>query len=317
MMRTVSSAMASCACSVDAPMWCVPITPASEERSATAPMPPDGSPANTSSPARMPRSRTASYSAAWSTTSARAVLMKYEPGRSASSTPRSIRPRVAASAPRGRSARRTPRPPPPATPTCDRHAQRRRARGASATGGSRPPRACRRRAARRATSCPMRPSPTSPSVRPNRPRALLYSALFQRPALRSAALAGMRRSSARMQAEGQLGDGDGVLARAVGHVDAARARPPPRRSCCSPRPRGRRGRAIRSSAAAPTAVLLTTSTLASLVRSRRLERRPFQVGSYSTWQPARRSDIHPALPNVSAMRTLMEDSGQIAGATPR
>ena len=55
--------------------------------------------------------------------------------------------------------------------------------------------------ARPSTSCPMRPSPTSPSVRPNRPRALLYSALFQRPALRSAALAGMRRSSASISAK--------------------------------------------------------------------------------------------------------------------
>src|SRR5262249_19203296 len=32
-----------------------------------------------------------SYSAAWSTTSTRAVLMKYDPGRRAASTPRSIR----------------------------------------------------------------------------------------------------------------------------------------------------------------------------------------------------------------------------------
>ena len=54
------------------------------------------------------------------------------------------------------------------------------------------------------------------------PRAFEYSFLFHLPARSSATLSGMRRSSARISAERQLGDRDRVLARAVRDVDAAR-----------------------------------------------------------------------------------------------
>ena len=44
-------------------------------------------------------------------------------------------------------------------------------------------------------SCPIRPTPISPSVRPKMPGALLYSFLFHRPCLRSLTLSGIRLSS--------------------------------------------------------------------------------------------------------------------------
>ena len=92
------------------------------------------------------------------------------------------------------------------------------------SGGSRRRRRSRTPAARRITSCAMLPSPSRPSVRPHRPRAFEYSFLFHLPARSSATLSGMRRSSASISANVELGDRDRVLARAVGHVDAARRR---------------------------------------------------------------------------------------------
>ena len=52
--------------------------------------------------------------------------------------------------------------------------------------------------ARLTSSAAMLPSPTTPRVRPYRPRALLNSPLAQRPSRRAATLSGMRRSSAAM-----------------------------------------------------------------------------------------------------------------------
>src|ERR1035437_10139435 len=80
-MRTVSSAIAFCACSVEAPTWCVPMTAGRRAiPSSKVPVPPAGSFAKTSRPARSPFSAMAASRAGWSTTSPRLVFTKKAPG---------------------------------------------------------------------------------------------------------------------------------------------------------------------------------------------------------------------------------------------
>ena len=62
-----------------------------------------------------------------------------------------------------------------------------------------------------------------PSVLPWSPSALPYSWRSHLPARSDATASGMRRSSATIEPEHQLGDRRGVLARAVRDVDAALA----------------------------------------------------------------------------------------------
>mgnify|MGYP003694158375 CR=1 FL=1 len=59
----------------------------------------------------------------------------------------------------------------------------------------------------------MLPNPRMPSVRPNSPCALAYSFLFHCPARRSATLSGDAPVEREDQREGELGDGNRVLAR--------------------------------------------------------------------------------------------------------
>ena len=63
-----------------------------------------------------------------------------------------------------------------------------------------------------------------PIVLPMRPSALPYSVRSQLPARSEATASGMRRSMRDEEPEDELGDGRGVLARAVRDVDAALAR---------------------------------------------------------------------------------------------
>ena len=109
--------------------------------------------------------------------------------------------------------------------------------------------------ARRATACPMRPKPTTPSVAPctSRPRYWLMPQPGQRPARRSASAVGREPGRGEDQQEGEVGRGLVEHARRVAHRDAGRARPR-RRRCCRSRPRRWRrpgaGRAPASSTAA-------------------------------------------------------------------
>ena len=107
-------------------------------------------------------------------------------------------------------------------------------------------------AARRIISWPMLPTPSRPSVWPYRPCAFEYSFLFHFPARRSATLSGHPAIERQDQREGELGDGDGVLARAVRDVDAARRRGRRRRWCCSRRRRARSATAGPRRASAPS-----------------------------------------------------------------
>jgi len=94
-MRTASAAIACCACSVDAPMWAVPMTPGSAASSEeNSPADAAGSSGHTSSATRNCLATTASRSAAASTISERDVLTKDAPGRIASKNARPMKPRV-------------------------------------------------------------------------------------------------------------------------------------------------------------------------------------------------------------------------------
>ena len=104
---------------------------------------------------------------------------------------------------------------------------------ASGCATRRPP-SSRTPARARATSRPIWPSPTMPSVRPYSPRALEYSPLFHLPWRRSAVWSGMRRSQASRRPStssataieflpGTVGDEDAELGRR-GHVDGVDAR---------------------------------------------------------------------------------------------
>ncbi len=193
-MRTASAAIASCACSVDAPMWCVPYTLGRPVSSgAKSPVPVDGSSTYTSRPARSPFASIAANSAASSTTSPREVLMKVAPSLMAAKKSAPSMPRVLAlratwtlttsatdATSCGDAASRTP---------SWAAASAVRLRLQATTGMPNP-------FALGIISLPIPPTPISPSVRPYSPFALLYSALFQRPARRSATLSAIRRSSA-------------------------------------------------------------------------------------------------------------------------
>ena len=159
----------------------------------TSPTPPEGSSAKTSRPARIPRSLTARSSDAWSTTSAREVLMKMVPGFIEANTPSPMRPRVS-----GTSARWTVRMSAAAATSVGLSSSV--MFSSSALAGrrclshamARIPNAC----ARLMTSIPMVPAPITPSVRPKSPRACAYRFLFHLPLFRSAVPSAMCRSRA-------------------------------------------------------------------------------------------------------------------------
>ncbi len=193
-MRTVSSATASWAWSVLAPMWWVQYTRGLVWRGPSyVPSAPAGSPSNTSSPANRFLRSMASSRASWSTTSARLALMKMPPGRIASKNASPSIPRVSGvrltctdttslrdASDSSESARPTPR-------------------AAATSGVSQRLKAitCMPNAwARWIIACPILPRPTSPRVRPYNPRDLPNSFLFQRPSRSCATLSGMRRSMA-------------------------------------------------------------------------------------------------------------------------
>ena len=165
------------------------------------------------------------------------------------------------------------------------------------------PNAC----ARVAISRPICPSPTMPSVRPCRPRALEYSPLFHLPAPQLGHLVRDPPVAGEQQAHHQLRHRDRVLARAVGDEDAearrrrhvdrvdpgagpdhqAQARPRLERRRRSPACPARSGSADRPARSAPGSV--------SAPRS----------GCDSTSQPSSFRPSMPTFSNLSAMRTRM------------
>jgi hypothetical protein len=88
------------------------------------------------------------------------------------------------------------------------------------SGGSRPTRACRTHA-RVGHLLPMLPKPSRPSAGPYRPARLRVLLLVPAARAQVGDVVGDAPVEREHQAEGELGDGDRVLAGAVRHVDAA------------------------------------------------------------------------------------------------
>ncbi len=171
------------------------------------------------------------------------------------------------------------------------------------------PKAC----ARAMISRPIWPSPTMPSVRPCRPRALEYSPLFH---CAGPELGGLVRDppvAGEQQSHHQFRHRNRVLPRAVGHEDAeARGRRHVDRVDARRRPGSTRLRlAPDLSAAADTRVPRTMRICGSTRSSAPGSVSAPRSGCDSTSQPSSFRPSMPIFSNLSAMRTRIAPSGPV------